>query len=215
MKRSPTILPVFTLIGCGLLLWLGAGWSAQESSRAGAEKTLDADDKSTNAPPSIGKALQGLRDSAKNKLQQALGSKSKTEVKADVKSERVDLEMPQKKPQGATPSPVVKDGMRDPFRPMTLRAKVNTRARENLSPLEQLELTQLKLVGIIWDIKDPRAMVEDGAGLGYVVKVGTPIGNNDGKVKAIHRNQIVVEELGNDIYGNRKKHDVSMGLATE
>ena len=63
--------------------------------------------------------------------------------------------------------------------------------------------------------KEPRAMIEDPAGLGYVVKVGTPIGNNDGKVKAIHRNQIVVEEFYEDAYGARKPRDVSMRLLSE
>ena len=198
------------------VLLLGAGLStsstllAQESGRTPSEKAKDAVDKFNNAPAAVGKTLQGLRDAAKNKLQESLGAKAKS----DVKGERVDLELPQKTPQSA-PTPAFKDGMRDPFRPLTLRAKVTTRARENLSPLERLDLAQLKLVGIVWDIKEPRAMVEDGAGLGYVVKVGTPIGSNDGKVKAIHRNQIIVEEFADDIYGIRKKHDVSMGLATE
>jgi type IV pilus assembly protein PilP len=98
---------------------------------------------------------------------------------------------------------------------MTLRTKVDTRRRENLSPLERLDLAQIKVVGIIWDIKEPRAMVEDSAGLGYIVKVGTPIGSNEGTVKAIHRNQIVVEEFTDDIYGVRKKIDRSLSLATE
>ena len=115
----------------------------------------------------------------------------------------------------SVPKPALKEGGRDPFRPMTLRTKVNTRARENLSPLERLDLSQLKVVGIIWDIKEPRAMVEDTAGLGYVVKVGTPIGSNDGTVKAIHRNQVIVEESTADIYGVRRKRDVNMKLATE
>ncbi len=205
------------LLKLSSVLLLGAAvstsWTllAQESPRTPSEKTKDAVDKFNNAPAAIGKSLQGLRDAAKNKLQETLGAKAKS----DVKSERVDLESPQKAPQAAPPAPVFKDGMRDPFRPLTLRAKVTTRARENLSPLERLDLAQLKLVGIIWDIKEPRAMVEDSAGLGYVVKVGTPIGSNDGTVKAIHRNQIVVEEFASDIYGIRKKHDVSMGLATE
>ncbi len=104
---------------------------------------------------------------------------------------------------------------RDPFRPITLNVRSNTRRRENLSPLERLDLGQLNLVGIVWDIKEPRAMVEDSAGLGYVIKVGTPIGNNDGTVKAILRNQIVVEEFTDDIYGVRKKIDRSLNLPTE
>ena len=58
-------------------------------------------------------------------------------------------------------------------------------------------------------------MIEDTAGLGYVVRVGTPIGNNDGTVKAIQRDQIIVEEYFADAYGARKKHDVSMRLSTE
>lgn len=58
-------------------------------------------------------------------------------------------------------------------------------------------------------------MIEDNAALGYVVKVGTPIGNNDGKVKAIHRNEVVVEEFYSDEYGARKKREVGMKLSTE
>ncbi len=199
------------------VLLLGAGLStswtllAQEAGRTPSEKTKDAVDKFNNAPATIGKSLQGLRDAARNKLQETLGAKAKS----DAKGERADLELPQKAAEAAPAAPVVKDGMRDPFRPLTLRTKVNSRPRENLSPLERLDLSQLKVVGIVWDIKEPRAMVEDAAGLGYVVKVGTPIGSNDGTVKAIHRNQIVVEEFAGDIYGIRKKHDVSMGLAAE
>ena len=89
------------------------------------------------------------------------------------------------------------------------------RQRENLSPLERFELGQLKIVGIVWDIKEPRAMIEDSAGLGYVVKIGTPIGSNDGKVKTIHRDQIVIEENYTDAYGGQKKRDVRMRLSTE
>jgi Tfp pilus assembly protein PilP len=209
MMRLLKLLSILLLV-CAEL-WTSRALLAQESGRTPSEKTKDAVDKFNNAPATIGKSLQGLRDAAKNKLQETLGAKAKS----DVKGERVDLELPQKAPQAAPPAPVVRDGMRDPFRPMTLRTKVTSRARDNLSPLERLDLAQLKLVGIIWDIKEPRAMVEDSAGLGYVVKVGTPIGSNDGKVKAIHRNQIVVEEFADDIYGIRKKHDVSMGLAAE
>lgn len=206
---------------CGLLvlitcaLWTSGFGLAQESVRTPSENTKEAVDKFNNAPAAIGKTLQGLRDAAKDKLRQTLGGKTKAEAKAEGKSERVDLNMPQKAPEVAAPAPAMKAGSRDPFRPMTLRAKVNTRVRENLSPLERLDLSQLKVVGIIWDIKEPRAMVEDTTGLGYVVKVGTPIGGNEGTVKAIHRNQIVIEEFADDVYGVRKKIDRSMNLATE
>jgi len=201
---------------CRLLIFslaLGASGisSAQEPLRTPSEITKDAVDKFNNAPAAIGKSLQGLRDAAKDRLQQSLGSKSKAETKA----EPVDLNVPQKLPDSPKPAVVLKEGGRDPFRPMTLRTKVAPRNRENLSPLERLDLGQLKIVGIVWDIKEPRAMVEDTSGLGYTVKVGTPIGSNDGKVKAIHRNQILIEEISADIYGQRKSRDVSMKLATD
>lgn len=204
---------------CGLLVaWQCAtvGFAvAQESAQTPSDKTKEALEKFNNAPASIGKTLQGLRDAAKDKLRQTLGGKTPADSKAEGKQEKVDLKAPQRAPESAAAKPAVKEGSRDPFRPMTLRAKVNTRQRENLSPLERLDLSQLKVVGIIWDIKEPRAMVEDTAGLGYVVKVGTPIGSNDGVVKAIHRNQVVVEESATDIYGVRKKTERSLSLAAE
>ena len=106
---------------------------------------------------------------------------------------------------------------RDPFRPFTLNTRAaQSRKRENLSPLERYELGQLKLVGIIApNAKTFSALVEDASGLGYVVKVGTAIGSNDGKVVAIRRDAVVVEETFVDLYGAQKKREVSMKLAAE
>ena len=211
MRRSVKI--------CSLvLLCVGAPWTnrvlaAQDVARTPSEKAKEAVDKWSNAPASIGKSLQGLRDAAKEKLRQTVGDKPKAETTAGSKAEAGDLELPRKAPGSAAPAPA--EVSRDPFRPMSLRAKINSRPKENLSPLERFDLSQLKVVGIVWDIKEPRAMVEDNTGLGYVVKVGTPMGNNDGTVKAIHRNQIIVEEFADDIYGVRKKREVSMNLPAE
>jgi len=184
---------------------------AEETIRTPSEQMKDAVNKLNKAPATIGKSLQGMTDSAKERLQKAFGGKTKP----DTKAEPADLNVPAKTSETAAPAHVMKEGSRDPFRSPLMPKKVNTRVRENLSPLEQKDLSQLKVVGIVWDIKEPRAMVEDTAGLGYVVKVGTPIGSNDGTVKAIHRNRIVVEEFTNDIYGVRKKIDRSLNLATE
>ena len=201
----------------GLLLCasvsLGAGkvFSAEETIRTPSDQMKDAVNKFGKAPATIGKSLQDLTDAAKEKLRETFGAKPNTEPKPAP----VNLELPKKTPE-ATAAPVRLNGSnRDPFRPMTLRTKVARPTRENLSPLERYEISQLKLVAIIWDIKEPRAMVEDGAGLGYVVKVGTPIGSNDGKIKIIHRNEVVVEEFIFDDYGGRKTRDVAIKLSTE
>jgi len=205
-RKIYSLLVLATLsLGTSRLLW------AQDTGPTPSQKTKEAVDKFNKAPATVGKSLQGFRDAAKEKLQQVLGAKRR----ADAKPEPIDLDMPKQTVVVTATTPPLKPSARDPFRPMTMRTKVNTRSRENLSPLERLDLTQLKVVGIVWDIKEPRAMVEDSTGLGYVVKVGTPIGNNDGTVKVIRRNQIVVEETFDDIYGARKQRDISMNLQGE
>lgn len=184
---------------------------AEEPIATPSEKMKEAVGKLNKAPATIGQSLQGLRDAASAKLKQTLGAGAKP----DAKAVPVDLDLPQKAAEIPAGASALKENGRDPFRPMTLRSKVTSRQRENLSPLERFELGQLKIVGIVWDIKEPRAMIEDTAGLGYVVKIGTPIGSNDGKVKTIHRDQIVIEENYTDAYGGQKKRDVRMRLSTE
>lgn len=199
------------LLAAGLLgLFAGQALMAQDSAQTPSQKTKDAVDKFNQAPGTIGKAIQDMTEAAKARLRQGLGGKT-----ADDEKNTGDLDWKRKKagtPAGEHIAPQIK---RDPFRPMSLRTKTSVRPRSNLSPLERFELGQLKLVGIVWDIKEPRAMIEDGAGLGYSVKVGTPIGSNEGTVKTIQRNRIVVEEWYEDFNGARKKRDVSMALATE
>jgi Tfp pilus assembly protein PilP len=192
-------------------LFSGIALAAEDLPRTPSEQMKDAVDKLNKTPTAVGKSLQGMTDGAKDKLQKTFGSKSKS----DAKVEPVDLELPKKAAETPAAPKAMKATSRDPFRPMTMRTRTTTRPRENLSPLERLDLSQLKIVGIVWDTREPRAMIEDTAGLGYVVKVGTPIGSNDGKVKAIRRNQIIVEEYFEDVYGARKPRDVSMRLMTE
>lgn len=193
------------------MLAAGDAFAAEEAIRTPSDQMKDAVNTLGKTPATIGKSLQGLTDAAKEKLRQTFGAKAKTDAKADA----VDLNIPKKAAESTAEPVKSKELNRDPFRPMTLRTKATKAPRENLSPLERFELSQLKLVGIVWDIKEPRAMVEDSGGLGYVVKVGTPIGSNDGKVKGIYRNEVVVEEFYSDDYGTRRKRDVGIKLLTE
>jgi type IV pilus assembly protein PilP len=96
-----------------------------------------------------------------------------------------------------------------------LNTRTHNRSRETLSPLERYELGQLRLVGVVWHVKEPSAMIEDSAGLGYVVKVGTPIGPNDGKIKAIKPDLIIVEETYVDRLGGKKRREVNIKLFVE
>jgi type IV pilus assembly protein PilP len=126
------------------------------------------------------------------------------------------VEAPQVKMEPGEPRPrsAAKIG-RDPFRPLTVTARTNVQRRENLSPLERFEIGQLKLVGVVWDVSNPTALVEDSSGLGYTLRIGTPIGANDGKVKAIAPHGIIIEEDYIDPSGARRKREVSMMLTVE
>jgi len=103
-------------------------------------------------------------------------------------------------------------GRRDPFRPP--RATVVTRSGEPPTPLQRYEIGQLKLVAIIYDTTEPRAVVEDDQGLGYIVHVGTAIGANGGRVRNIERGRVLIEEDSIDFYGESHLSNVVMELRT-
>src|SRR2546428_3116098 len=64
-------------------------------------------------------------------------------------------------------------GRRDPFRPP--RAGDTAHTGEQRTPLQRHEITQLRLVAVIYATKDPRAGGEDGQGLRYIAHVRTPL----------------------------------------
>jgi hypothetical protein len=57
-----------------------------------------------------------------------------------------------------------------------------------------VDLSQLKLVGIIRASSGNRAMVEEASGRGYVIKKGTFIGINCGRVGQILKDRVIVDE---------------------
>lgn len=100
---------------------------------------------------------------------------------------------------------------RDPFKPPRLSGTVNAR-----TPLENYQLGQLKLVGVVAQSPEGyRAMVEDSAGLGYIITTGTPIGSSGGVVRSIEPRRVVIEESTRDFYGDVKSKEVVMELPQE
>jgi len=97
-------------------------------------------------------------------------------------------------------------GKVDPFDPLikdreAVAKKGKKIKRAPRTPLERIDLGQLKLVGIILAASGNRALVEESSGKGYVVKNGTYIGTNGGKIINIQREKIFIEEKFEDIYG--------------
>ena len=114
----------------------------------------------------------------------------------------------------AAPAPPSKEGPRDPFRPfnLALRPKVVETPR---TPLEQYSVGALKLVAVIYDTQNPKAMVEDDTGLGYTIGLGTRIGDQGGVVKTIDPDRVVIEEDFVDFYGEKKKTEIVLRLKPE
>ena len=100
------------------------------------------------------------------------------------------------------------EGKLDPFEPLFKKERVSLavgkkkiKRRKPLTPLERVNLSQLTLVGIIRAPSGNRALVQESSGKGYVVKKGTYIGTNSGKIVQILKDRIIIEEEGEDIYG--------------
>jgi type IV pilus assembly protein PilP len=102
-------------------------------------------------------------------------------------------------------------GRIDPFEPLfqikgdkSVSGKGHSTLRDSrkdkLTPLEKLDISQLKLTAIIIGPQNI-AMVQEATGKGYVVKRGTYIGINSGRVVEINKNEIIIEEEVEDILG--------------
>jgi type IV pilus assembly protein PilP len=102
---------------------------------------------------------------------------------------------------------------RDPFKgPILKQTALDGGPR---TPLERYEIGQLRLVGVIWDAGAARAMVEDSAGLGYIVTTGTTIGSSGGVVRRVEPRRLLIEETLTNLYGDKEPHEVVMELPEE
>ncbi len=108
------------------------------------------------------------------------------------------------------PPPYNPKGKVDPFAPLlrdesaaVAAGKLTAKSDPNRpkTPLEKIDLGQLKLVAIITAQVGNRALVEESSGKGYIIKEGTYIGLNSGKVVGIKADKVLVEEEFEDIYG--------------
>jgi Tfp pilus assembly protein PilP len=104
-------------------------------------------------------------------------------------------------------------GRRDPFRSYEWEhMKRELAAAAQSGPLEQYDLNQLSLVGVVWDVGRARALVQDPSGMSYVVAAGARMGKNEGLVTRIDDNLVVVRERYVDLYGNESTKDVEMRI---
>lgn len=63
-----------------------------------------------------------------------------------------------------------------------------------MTPLQRYELNEFKLVGIMWDVHDPKAMFVDPDHQVHVVGRDESIGKKNGYIAAIREGEVVVVE---------------------
>lgn len=93
-------------------------------------------------------------------------------------------------------------GRRDPFvQPVLDRPVAPGAGHGPLLPLQRFELTQLRLIGILWDVKRPRAMIQDPENKVHTVGPYTKVGLRNGYIAVIREGEIVVVETTEDAGG--------------
>jgi len=154
------------------------------------------------------------KDASDNKLnpKKKLDPIKKSSAEAQIKTEN---QLPEQKPE----QKIVKKesdhynykGKIDPFKPLIqekppeIQSVVDNRPKRILTPLEKVDLSQIRLVAVIIMKNRQIAMVEEASGKGYEVGIGTYIGKNQGRVSEIKGNSIVVKELVKDFKGRLKE----------
>lgn len=106
---------------------------------------------------------------------------------------------------------------RDPFRSYLLDAAARSRAEHSQRHMEETEtyaLGQYRLSGVLTGTSQPKAMVEDPTGRGFVVRIGTRLGKAGGRVARIDSQGIQVIEESLDPTGRRLEVPISMLLPT-
>jgi type IV pilus assembly protein PilP len=103
-------------------------------------------------------------------------------------------------------------GKPDPFKPFLQLTPFREPRSAPLTPLQKYEISQLKLVAVLFTPEGNIGLVEDATGKGYFVKKGTLVGKNDGKVTKILNDRVIVEEIFLDVLGQKKVNEIALLL---
>jgi type IV pilus assembly protein PilP len=94
---------------------------------------------------------------------------------------------------------------RDPFLPYFAIQKQKLALGDStpLEPLQQFALNDLKVIGIIWDVGHPKALIIDPGGKSHIIVENTKLGKEFGYVAAIREGEIIVVEPIQDVEGKK------------
>lgn len=109
-----------------------------------------------------------------------------------------------------------REGRPDPFFPFLTQQiqQAEAAAREELSGMRRFEPGQLKLVAIVQTARGPVAMVQDSAGVGYLLRRGTKIGRV-GEVIDIVANKVIIQQEAYSLTKEKEYRTVEMVLTKD
>lgn len=163
-----------------------------------------------NDKPKENKPVEDKKSALSLKNDQTSGDEPKVKARVETGVEKVPP-VSEQKSEVQKKEHYDSQGKIDPFKPL-IQAKpeesrpvVDEGPKRILTPLEKIELSQIRLVAVIIMKNKRIAMVEEASGKGYEVGIGTYIGKNQGKVSEIKSSSIVIKELVKDYKGRLKE----------
>ena len=189
IKRRPPFLALVSLL-C-LILACGAGCDMIKG-------ILGGDDEGGDVKPTISRKVASAKAGAKKS-----GATAVKEEEITIEKLRAAREAREKE---FTFSP---ENRPDPFSPIeALKKPLPDKGKKKkpvLPPLQRMELSQLKLVAtVLAEPENSMALVEDSAGTGYIIKIGTKVGIRSGQVISIELNKVRVQERFKNYMGEEK-----------
>ncbi len=108
-------------------------------------------------------------------------------------------------------------GRRDPFLSVVAltKQKIEKKRKKKVNPLENYDVADFKVLGIVFDGKRYYASVMLPDGKAFTVTKGMTVGLYDGKIIDISPNQLVVREYVMDYKGRLKPKDTILKLRKE
>jgi len=94
-------------------------------------------------------------------------------------------------------------GKRDPFRSYFGDPSSMTQERKIVSELQNFDVSDLRLTAIIWGITEPRVVIVSPDGKSHIVRTGSFVGKNWGKISRILPDKIEVIETYKDPLGRK------------
>src|SRR5947209_12316232 len=98
---------------------------------------------------------------------------------------------------------------REPFQSLTKVIK-SASLQSQMPPLQRVQISDMKLLGIMWGGYGYYGLIQTPDGKGYTVKEGMLLGTNNGVIRTITDQAIIVSEPTIDIAGRKSTKEVEL-----